>query len=183
MMNINLFMNQIKKKESGQSTIEFIFSFSFLLLFFIFFFAITINTGVGYLVHYAVFKASRNYLTYDSGSTDREEVLQQAASSATALFNNFHLSNYGIKNGVLKFNHPQIDEGYIYEYVGLYYLFTPPFTSLGLFGLPKDFKLLSESFLGKEPSQSECRCSVQQAMGYSCHSDINDDVTVYDNGC
>jgi len=168
-------------KSNGQSTIEFIFSFSFLLFFFLFFITTATNIGVGYLVHYATFKASRTYLSYDNGG-DRFAVLAAAEDEGRKVFDQFNLKAYGIKDGSLSFNNPS-DDDFIYEYVGAYYYFRPPFARLGTFQFDLETHFLSESFLGKEPSVGECECRVQEALGFNCEGEANADITLYDNGC
>lgn len=167
------------KKNDGQATIEFIFSFSFLLFFLLFFLTVGINLAVGYVVHYAVFKASRTYLTHDNGDT-RSSVLSAAKTKALETFNEFAGLNL---KGTLEINSPESTP--IYEFVGAYYLYNPSIKAVGPFSLGEDYQFLSESFLGKEPSRSECRCQTQLALGGVCLSDMSDEieVTVYDNGC
>lgn len=169
----------MKKKEEGQATLEFIFSFSFLLFFFLFFLTIGINIATGYVVHYAVFKASRAYLTYDNGNT-RNAVLTASADHATSIFQSFN--NLGLQ-GKFSINSPE--DTSIYEFVGAKYLYSPPIKSIGPFALEDEFQFLSESFLGKEPSRADCKCQTQLMLGGDCLTDMNIDleVTVYDNGC
>lgn len=169
-----------KINQEGQTTLEFIFSFGFLLFFFLFFLTIGINLATGYVVHYAVFKASRSYLTYDNGNT-REAVLTASNQRAKEVFQEFN--KLGI-NGTFVINSPE-DTTMPYEFVGARFLYSPSIKSIGPFGLEENYQLLSESFLGKEPSQAECRCQTQQMLGGDCNTDMNDDieVTVFDNGC
>ena len=84
-------------------------------------------------------------------------------------------------NDDLKFNSPQSVR--VYEYVGAYFKFTPPFR---ISSDDSKNKLLSESFLGKEPSKGDCECQIRKAMGYgNCLGSLPDlaDVTLFDNGC
>lgn len=169
------------RNNSGQATIEFILSFSFLLFFVLFFVTVGINLAVGYVAHFAVFKASRHYLTFDNGSA-RSTVLTQAAAQAQEVFNTFKELNL---QGTFSVHSPESAEGQIYEYVGAKFLYQPRIKSIGPFALPQGYQLLSESFLGKEPTRSECKCQVQIALGQGCETEIapSIEVTVFDNGC
>ena len=53
----------MKKNQSGQSTIEFIFCFVFAVSFILLVFNTSLNYVSGYVAHYATFMASRVYLT------------------------------------------------------------------------------------------------------------------------
>jgi len=106
----------------------------------------------------------------------------QASAQAQEVFKTFSQLNL---QGELIIHTPESVEGNIYEYVGGKLLFRPKIKSIGPFALPENFQLLSESFLGKEPSRAECRCQVNIALGEGCESEVNVDkeVTVFDNGC
>ena len=106
---------------------------------FLFFITICVNIGVGYLIHYAVFKSSRAYLTYDDGS-ERINVITQAQNQAVSVFNQFNIKALGLA-GELSFNHPD-QSNVLYEYVGVKFLYTPPIKRLGPFALPENFQYL-----------------------------------------
>ncbi len=169
------------KSHSGQATVEFILSFSFLLFFVLFFVTVGINLAVGYVAHYAVFKASRTYLTFDNGNS-RSSVLTQASIRGKEVFDTFKQLNLP---GEFSIHSPESPEGQIYEYVGAKFLYQPRVKSIGPFALPEGYQLLSESFLGKEPSRAECRCQVQLALEEGCETEIDNEkeVMVFDNGC
>jgi hypothetical protein len=169
----------------GQASIEFIVTLSVGLLLLVTVLGLALNFTVGYLAHYANFVASRTYLTYDHGSNNPLTVFQVAATEARNYFEQFQLANFGIGEGQLGINAPH--ETNLYEYVGTYYMYSPPI-SFGIFGNGNEGKLLTESFLGKEPSRSDCRCQVQNSVGISCDgtsfsNSITQDVTLFDNGC
>jgi hypothetical protein len=170
--------------QRGQATIEFILSFSFMLFFTLFFVTIGVNLAIGYVVHYAVYKSSRHYLTYDDGS-DSNNVLRVAETNASSVFQVFQ-RDLNLK-GEFKIHSPDSMEGSIYEYVGAKFLFSPKIKAMGPFALSEDYSLLSESFLGKEPTRADCKCQTQRAIDYeyACESDIDPsiEITVYDNGC
>jgi len=175
-------MKKLSKNESGQATIEFILSFSFMLFFTLFFITVGVNLALGYVAHFAVYKASRHYLTFDNG-TATTAVMLEASTRAEAIFNEFQ-KDLNL-SGEFKIHAPDSIEGKIYEYVGAKFLYTPRIKSMGPFALPEDYKLLTESFLGKEPTRADCKCQTQLALGYGCESEIlpEEEVTVYDNGC
>lgn len=174
----NLFRSLIQGNHQGQATIEFVLSFSFLLFFILFFITVGINLAIGYVAHYAVFKASRTFLTYDNGRA-RGEVLGDAIREGNNVFKTFSQLNLDGQFSILA---PTDIE--IYEYVGAKLLFKPKVQSIGPFALPEGYQFLSESFLGKEPTRSECRCQVQNALQQGCETEINNyEVMVFDNGC
>jgi hypothetical protein len=89
-----------------------------------------------------------------------------------------------VREGVLQFNLP--NEVPIYEYVGAVYTYKSSISGSGIVG-GTDFKLMSESFLGKEPTRADCRCQVENAMKGTCQGSFStsttEDLTLYDNGC
>ncbi|MCB9094550.1 MAG: hypothetical protein H6621_05720 [Halobacteriovoraceae bacterium] len=174
----------MKKKlnNKGQVTIEFILVFSVSIFFVLSFTYYMINFGIGYLAHYATYAVSRAYLTSDHiGRYSTTGNLRVAAADAVKEFKKYQLESFGVK-GELKINSP---EDVIYEFVGAYYIFEPPFS----FTDSEQNKYISESFLGKEPTISDCECRIQQIMGIGCGDGVNvsknisDDVTLFDNGC
>lgn len=164
----------------GQATLEFILSFSTLLMFIFFIVYLVFHLSAGYLVHYAVYKSSRAYVTRDIGG-DIQSTLQEAQSFATSQFEQFKIEKRFNITGKLEFNSPLSTN--IYEYVGAYYQFSLKPFSLGPFGFDQELKLLSESFLGKEPVASDCHCQVLASMGQSCETPEGLEITLYDNGC
>lgn len=172
------FKNKITTNNKGQATIEFIFSFSFLLFFILFFVTVGLNLAIGYVAHFAVFKASRHYLTYDNG-LNSSAVLLQAETQANEIFKTFSELNL---NGKFEIHSPY---DVIYEYVGAKLLYSPKIRAIGPFSLADDYQFLTESFLGKEPSRADCKCQTQMALGQPCDReiDVREEVTVYDNGC
>lgn len=176
-----------QRNEKGQATIEFIIAFGIMLFFLTFFMTTAVNFTVGYLVQYATFKASRTYLTADNSASEVEAVLSDAQERGREQLRDFQLGGYGIKQGSLSFNNPVLDTK-VMQFVGAYFLYTPPFLRLGPFKAPDDLSFLSESFLGKEPTRADCLCRLQTVFGYFCENgsfsrSIDDEVTLEDNGC
>ena len=177
---------KIIKNHSGQVTIEFIFAFSFSVIFLVFFLHYAFNYTIGYISHYATYSASRAYMSHDFVSRNPGTSLQLAREYAQKEFDNYDLKSFGVKseNG-LQFRDPE--QGKIYEYVGTHYSFSPPFVQQNDEG--ENLEFLSESFLGKEPLTSECGCQILNRLGSpGCQGDefdfsLNEEITIYDNGC
>lgn len=178
-------MKRVLRNNSGQVTIEFIFSFSIALIFLVFFLYFAFNFTVGYLAHYATYSASRAFLSHDIASRDSRLSMEEAIEHAKREFNNYGVNRFGLKstNGI-QFNLP--GQVLAFEYVGSFFRFIPPFTTEDAEGKPHDF--VSESFLGKEPTRGDCICQVLEQMdGVTCNNGISPsydyEITVYDNGC
>ncbi|MDH4466552.1 MAG: hypothetical protein QE271_00720 [Bacteriovoracaceae bacterium] len=181
-------LKKIKKnKQGGQSTIEFIIAFGIILFFTTFFMTTAINFAIGYLAHFATFKAGRTYLTADNSAPDLNAFIQNAQGYARTEFQKFNFASYGIKSGSLQFNDPGLTTP-IYHFVGAYFLFDPPFNRIGTFKIPIKLPFVSEAFLGKEPGRADCLCRIQTVYGYPCEGmsyskALNDEITIEDNGC
>ncbi len=172
-------------KNAGQITIEFILTFMFAVLFALLFLYYSINFATGYMAHYATYLASRAYLTGEYvGATYNSNAPYRAGEVlGREVFENIGLEDIGLTftSGDLKFNSPQSVD--VYEYVGAHFKFTPPFR---ISSDDSKNKLLSESFLGKEPSKGDCECQIKRAMGQgNCLGPIpqGETVTLFDNGC
>jgi uncharacterized protein (UPF0333 family) len=168
------------EKKKGQASLEFIVAMSVILVLFVFLLSIALNIATGYMVHYATYKSSRSFLTYDNGQ-EGAALLGEAKNKAASVFASVGLEQYGIRNGELRFN-VMGDNTPIYEFVGVYYQYRPPFRGIGHLRLQKNFELLSESFLGKEVTRVDCRCQILKSMGLSCGA-TDFDITLFDDGC
>lgn len=172
-------------EESGQSTIEFLFTMTIALGILFSFFKMAIVYTNGYLVHYVVFQASRAYMVGEGHSGQESASDLIASDRARSLFDSYNLP--GI---VHNFQSPlQIEspddhrdsETNLYIGVRTRYeenLMIPLSTAK----IP--LEMISESYLGREPTRAECFHQVCQAMrdvgsgaGCKIHS------TVDDNGC
>ena len=170
----------------GQSTIEFIMSFVFIFGFIFSFLKLALTYTDGYLVHYATFMASRAYMVYENNSNQPGGGDGPAEKKALEVFDKFKLPLL-IKghNGHLKFNDPDSQADPTTSlYVGAYSSYSD-FIILPTLGGRKNLQLRSESFLGREPTRSECFfqvCSgLGEAAGQGQYCDIHS--TVADNGC
>jgi hypothetical protein len=175
------------KNEKGQSTIEFIFTFVFGLSLVLVIFNTSVNYATGYLVQYATFMASRVYLTQDThkgqvGSVDPS--LERAAQNAASAFNNYNLSVLKVPSENFKINPVEQASGPNEVLtVGAYTTFEVTMDVLGRVAGQKKLELVSESFLGKEPTRAECASRVCFAMTGQENCDQTMDVTLYDDGC
>ncbi len=178
-----------KLNEYGQSSIEFILSMAFIMGLFFLFINQAFNFSIGYLAHYATFMASRAFMVQDKARMDSiadyNGIIEDAKSVGTKVFKRHQLEIFlGSSVGEVGFNSP--DTGSFYEYTGAYFQFQRPFSTYESFGGGVMLDLLSESFLGKEPTRVECKNQVCNAIaGSDCGgaSDILKYSTVYDNGC
>lgn len=181
-------MRRILKEEEGQSTIEFLLTMIFTLSLLFMFIFIGINFTSGYLAHYAAFAASRSYLVFESNSNEPGGGDSPAEVLARRVFSSFRIGDVGIKNPnqfPLEFNLPGVAK---YEYVGVRYQFQVPITTLKLFGPTLSGTLMTESYLGREPTRATCFERVCRAMeeanggAVSCRNPLAV-YTLYDNGC
>jgi len=171
------------KDDEGQSTIEFILSFSLGVGFLFAFYKMAMLFTNGYLVHYVTFQASRAYMVSDTGARTAGGSDGLARTRANQVFNFYKLPDIipGFESN-LRFHDPESHLGNgtnLYVGVKLSYqdfIFIP--------GTAKKITvpLVSESFLGLEPTRGECFeqvCKAIQDLGAECSSHV----TVIDNGC
>lgn len=180
-------MLMVNKKisESGQSTVEFILTFAFGVSLILVIFNSALNYATGYLVQYATFMASRVYLTADShtgriGSV--EPSLSGSTEKARAAYNNYNLSIF-IPNGEFRINPAGATDASTYLTVGAYTKFQMSIDVLGRITGQQKLEMVSESFLGKEPTRAECATRVCKAVTGQDNCEGTLDVTLFDNGC
>lgn len=174
---------RILQNDTGQVAIEFILVMGFAMGITFLFVKQAFNATEGYLVHYANFMASRAYLTSDSASNNPSSVYTGAARVAKETFERFPLGSFGIE---AEFNTISFSQG-----SGLFQGTTAKFEREANFlpgvGGGEKAKLLSESFLGKEPSRATCYqmvCAAITGGRDSCSGNVDEsDITLYDNGC
>ena len=175
-----------KLDQKGQSTIEFIFTFAFGVSIILLIFNSAINQTTGYLVHYATFMASRTYLTADKhiGSFGGSAAsLNGAEAKAKAVFDKYNLTFLGVKNLEFKINAPNPNNPNNYLTVGALASFEQSIDIIGKIAGQEKLELVSESFLGKEPTRIECATRVCRAITGrdSCQNTL--DITLFDDGC
>lgn len=177
--------------EDGISTIEFILTFSFALGAVFLFLKTAFMYTNGYLVHYANYQASRAYLVYESQTNDRNNSYEgsEVINATKKVFNGFKLQEIGInKGGGLQINLPQDVK---YEYVGTWVEYEDQYSLTNIIGGKKPVTLRTESFLGKEPTRSECIARIcnafeEAAMGFTTCQEMGTglkNMTFFDNGC
>jgi len=170
--------------QKGQSAIEFVLVIGFALGVTFLFLTQTFNTTKGYLLHYANFTVSRVYLTAETNSNTVGSNLTAAEARAREQLNSFNLSSLFDIEATCEFR----------NYVNTNALFTGSVCEFEvttnffpLIGGGDKARLVSESFLGKEPTRINCyQMSCQAITGdrSSCESKMQSmDVTLYDNGC
>lgn len=161
---------------AGQSSVEFVLTFLLLLGFLLFFFQLTMMMAFGNFVHYATFMAARAYVAAgidkSEQSTRATMALQQLvkypnqpgkdrfASIGVGIGGNGALRGAEI-GGLDQFQPTVRDfswmEGVRYTFKGK--LFLIPFAGAGKKSAQdvNSLTLVSESFLGREPTETECR--------------------------
>lgn len=174
--------------QQGQSTVEFIVTFAFGVSLVFVIFNTSINYATGYLVQYATFMGSRVYLTSDShiGSVgDVAPSLSFSAQRAEEAFKVYNLSMIKIPNENFKINKVEDVDGDNQKNltVGAYTTFEVPMDVLGRVAGQKKLELVSESFLGKEPTRAECATRVCEAITGQDDCSLSMDITLYDDGC
>lgn len=171
-----------KLDQKGQSTIEFIFTFAFGVSIILLIFNSAINQTTGYLVHYATFMSSRSYLTADTPLNTVTGSLNGAEAKAKATFDKYNLTFLGVKNLNYKVNAPNSNNPNSYLTVGAVAQFEQSIDVIGKIAGQQKLELVSESFLGKEPTRAECAIRVCRAVAAreSCQSL---DITLFDDGC
>jgi hypothetical protein len=189
----------MKTKNLGQSTIEFLVTMVFSLGILLMFVRLGINTTAGFLAHYATYMASRTYLVVDQARNDNDGLNDgsddPAEREAIKVFKDFRLERYGIINldttkDIVFNKSSEVGSPIKYEYVGPKFTHTMPLSLIPIFGPPIELTLLTESFIGREPTRGECYkriCRAMeesrgQALGCSGGAQILH-VTLFDNGC
>jgi hypothetical protein len=182
-------MIQVTKKNhslnnKGQSTIEFLLTFIFAFAFLLLFLKTAFNITNGFMVHYATFLASRTYLVWDNNSNDSNNSDINAATMARETFSTVPLGAiFRDFNGELEFNSPGGASSKLFT--GVYVRFNDMMNMGRLLGGQIELDLISESFLLREPTRTECLervCSAMREMGGGA-VDCSIHVTLVDNGC
>ncbi|HLW55881.1 MAG TPA: hypothetical protein VKY27_00765 [Bacteriovoracaceae bacterium] len=174
------------KKESGQSTIEFIFAFAFGVSIVFMVFNSALNYATGYLVHYATFMASRTYLVSDNYQGFVAAPTIPPVNDAIEVYERYRLDIFDIPSSGFSINRQENSPSSAeYLTVGARTLFEKPIDALGRVVGGGNLEFVSESFLGKEPTRSQCASRVCFAVtGAVCGGNTGDyDVTFFDNGC
>lgn len=175
------------KQDAGQATIEFIITLAFGLSLMLMIFNSAINYTTGYLVHYATFMSSRVYLTNEThfgqfGQYDNS--VAPAETAARDTFKQYNLQLFGIQDDEFFVNRATSSQSSSeYLTVGVYTRYSQKIDMLGKIAGNTELDLVSESFLGKEPTRVGCATRVCQAITGQESCDENLDVTLFDDGC
>jgi hypothetical protein len=173
----------MKNNQKGQSTIEFIFSFIFAVSLILLVFTTSMNYTSGYVTHYATYMASRVFLTQDSNQNAWGPGSRgQAFTEAQNTFKDFKLEVFGI-NADFKVNDDQNVDAGRYLMIGAYATFTRKMDVIGRVTGQTELELISESFLGREPTRGVCASRVCKAISGEDICTNSMDITLYDDGC
>ncbi len=171
----------MRMNNKGQSTVEFILTFSIALGFIFLFLKMATNYTNGYMVHHAVYMASRSYLVGDSQTQQSIEGRDKNAFDLAQQVFQKNLPEALISgfDGVLKENNAS-NVRYP-AFVGLFVEYTQKFT-IGFVGGKDSVTFRAESFLGREPSRVEVTAQVCRAIGMITLSSCEYHATLDDNG-
>ncbi|MCR9204952.1 MAG: hypothetical protein NXH75_10260, partial [Halobacteriovoraceae bacterium] len=157
---MEIVIHQIKNKtlkEDGQSTIEFLMSFAIVFGFIFSFLKLAIVYTNGYLVHYLTFQASRAYMVTETGSNSPAGSDGAAKAEAIKVFDSYGITTL-LPNfeGTPEIEDPETNAGNAKNlYVGVRVEFSE-FINIPGTNRKITFPLISESYLGREPTQAEC---------------------------
>jgi hypothetical protein len=183
------------RENSGQSTVEFILTFILFFAFFMFYFQLSMALAFGNYVHYASFMSARAYLA--SGPDLKDQQARAREVIVRMLKKSVGQSGVDRFPSIAKGFGPGDPPGFQVdppsEYVdgnpasswlqGVRYTFNSKLFMIPLAGLGKagatsaaqatlnSVTLTSESWLGREPADNECR------------SDMGNKNWFFDNGC
>ena len=181
-----ILLKRKKRDIKGQSSVEFIISFVVVLGFCFSFFRLAILYTNGYLVHYATYMAARSYMVFDNNSNEPSGGDGGAGLLAKKVFDGFKVGGLvGSYSGNLEVHDPESFNTYINNlYVGVWTEFQQQLPTV-LMGKKRTLNLRSESFLGREPTRSECYNRICRAMGEAALTSEYCGVhsTLFDNGC
>ncbi len=175
-------------KQSGQATIEFIFTFAFGLSLMLMIFNSAMNYATGYLVHYATFMASRVYLTSELHTGNFQSgygfSVTQAEQNARDAFRQYNLGIFGVEEGEFYVNASREGQSSSeYLTVGTSTRFNQKVDTLGKIAGNTELEMVSESFLGKEPTRVACAIRTCLAITGQTTCDDQMDITLFDDGC
>jgi hypothetical protein len=168
--------------DSGQSAIEFILTFMFAFGITFLFVNHTLNITGGYLAHYVNYMSARTYLTVEAGADGFEQNNTFAIRQAKSVVDRFPLKAYGVNAKFEAINYQ--DASALFTGTTLY--FEQKVSLMPVVGGKEKGRFLSESFLGKEPTITNClqmACQAITGSRESCKDIAQKSVTLYDNGC
>ena len=167
------------KKNEGQSTIEFLITFGFTLLLLFVMVKLSLNVTNGFLVHYATYAASRAFLVVDTFSNTPDGSDAEAEARAKEVFKKIVAGNT-----VTVTPHKIGDVDGKSVFLGVRAQFVQKLAFSNVVGGKKPVTFLSESYIGRTPTMSECVtriCDAVKLIGVRDECELN--VTLEDNGC
>lgn len=181
----------MKNNQCGQSTIEFIFTFVFGVSVILVVFNAAMNQASGYLVHYATFMASRSYLTADNyrgslenGADDVNRYQTVAEERAREVFNQYNLGVFKVESSNFFINPTDASlSANEYLTVGTFTFFSQRIDVIGRVAGQSTLSLISESYLGKEPTRFSCAVQMCRAVTTEETCSPQMDITLFDDGC
>jgi hypothetical protein len=172
-------MNRILNDNHGQSLAEFILTFGIVCIVIILFVKIAFNFTKGYMIHYANFMASRSYMVQDNNSSTPETADANAKTIAKKVFSQIFDA---VKSSDIVVLSPSAVDNKVF--VGVKTSIEENFSLSPMVGGGEKIKMVSESFLGREPVISECArgtcAAISEITDGSCVTDFS---TLWDNGC
>jgi len=168
------------KNSKGQSTIEFLLTFTVAVGFIFLFLKLAMNYTNGFMVHHANYMAARAYLVSDAERQSDVDNDQVAEASAIKVFKSYLPEALvpDINNGSTKAIHPS--SGTLPIFTGIVTEFTANF-SIGFIGGKEPIHMVSEAFLGREPTRTESNfqtcAAVMDSFGLSScsiHTTLDD---------
>lgn len=167
----------------GQSTLEFIMTFTVAVGFIFLFLKMAMNYTDGYMVHHATYMSARAYLVTDDNRASVNEGDDRAFRKAQEVFRSYLPNNLvpTVNYANLKENSPDPGKTKFYAFVGIWIEYSQRF-SLGFVGGKGSLRLISEAFLGREPTRSESRTQVCEAIKNLGLERCDTHVTLEDNG-
>lgn len=106
-----------------------------------------------------------------------------AIKSANDTFKKYNLSIFGIQDTAFKINDDQSVSAGEYLMIGAYAQFTRKMDMVGQITGQSRLELISESFLGREPTRGVCASRVCKAITGQPDCSGVLDITLFDNGC
>jgi hypothetical protein len=173
--------------------VEFLLTLAFAIALIFLFIQLALNSGAGYMAHYATFMSARTFLVWDNNSNEEGSAESEAKLEATRVFDSFKMRNYYLKYGEFGINKLS-DFATRREklYAGAYFSFRQKLSTFAWIAKDKEAFLVSEAFLGKEPTRRICLVRTCYAIKFhteysniSCDNPSGNDLflTVFDNGC
>lgn len=168
------------REQSGQSTLEFILTIGLLMAFSLFFIQLSLVFGWGNYVHYATFMSARAYLSATETADQQAEAAKSVLTRMVRKNSQDRLPSVAKGEGAGDFpgfslNHDRFApqdrnlswlEGVRYKFKSRLFMIPLPGSPRG--GTGNTLSLTSESWLLRDPSDSECRAAMKGLIDNGC---------------